>query len=262
MTTTRDAVRGVGSKLRSAFLVAAGRAAGSRNFLRSPVVRVPFALCLLAPGLAGCYSERLPPPNYRYACDGDADCPADERCIDGRCHVPCFQASAEHDCPSSEGFATCFNGVCVSTCELPREVCVGDGDNRVCDQAERQSTCTEPQLCLDLGIDFGGGGNVFGGPTDVELGICGQWCTEGSCPEGETCLAGFCVATCDPAGPDTCNTTLGLTCQDGLCRPDLDGAPSTDTDAPARRGTSMATTGPSGNDGPTSESTASEGATG
>jgi hypothetical protein len=220
------------------------------------MVRFRLALCLLAPVLAGCYSERLPPPNFRYACGGDGDCNDNERCISGLCQVPCTQANADDDCPTSDGFATCFNGVCVSSCELPAEVCEGEGENEVCERRERRGTCTKPHMCLDLGIELGGGGSFFGGVSDVDVGVCGEWCTEGSCPEGEVCVAQLCVATCDPAGPDTCNAAFGLTCQNGLCLPQLDGATASDTDLPTSDGTSMTT------DAPTSDSTASEGGSG
>jgi hypothetical protein len=116
-------------------------------------------------------------------------------------------------------------------------------------------------MCLDLGIEIGGGGGFVGGGSDVDVGVCGEWCTEGSCPEGELCVAQFCVATCDPAGPDTCNVSFGLTCQNGLCLPDLGGVPTTDTDLPTSDGTAMTTDAPT-TDAPTSDSTASEGGSG
>ena len=71
------------------------------------------------------------------------------------------------------------------------------------------------------------GGSFIGGGSDVAVGVCGEWCTEDSCPEGEVCLENFCVAMCDPAGPDTCSEAFGLTCQGGLCLPELEDPPPT-----------------------------------
>ncbi len=211
------------------------------------MVRFRLALCLLAPALAGCYSDRLPPPNFRHSCSVDGDCRSSERCISGLCQVPCTQTTAEEDCPFDDGWLACFNGVCVTACELPAETCSGEGASLTCERPERRSTCTSPHMCLDLGIEIGGGGGFIGGGSDADLGVCGEWCTENSCPEGEICLDRFCVAMCDPNGPDTCNSAFGLRCQGGLCLPPLDsgssatGAPTTDaqtTDATATEVTS------------------------
>jgi hypothetical protein len=187
------------------------------------MVRLRSAL-LLVSVLVGCYSDRQAPPNFRHACSADGDCNRLENCISGLCQRPCTQATADEDCPSEDGFATCFNGVCVTSCELPAEECSGETSTEVCERPELQTTCTNPHRCLDLGFDLGGGGSFVGGSSDVALGVCGEWCTENSCPEGEICLENFCVAECDPAGPDTCNEAFGLSCHPtlGLCLPEID----------------------------------------
>jgi hypothetical protein len=225
------------------------------------MLRSRFVLCLLTTVVAGCYSDRLPPPNFRHACGGDGDCGSAERCISGLCQVPCTQATAEDDCPSTDGFVACFNGACVGSCQLPPEVCEGEGADEVCERPERQGSCSKPQLCIDLGIDLGGGGGgFFGGGGDVDVGVCGEWCTENSCPEGEICIQQFCVATCDPTGPDTCNSSLGLSCQEGLCLPDLgESLPTTETDS-GMPTTGASTDSPTTTDAPTgTDSAASEG---
>lgn len=156
---------------------------------------------------AACYSERLPPPTYRYACSADRDCAGAERCIDDLCQVPCTQATFEEDC--GDPFVACIHGVCASTCT------VGEG------------ACPEPQTCFDLsalGVDpetvadaGGGGRGGFGAVPDGALGVCGTECEEDSCPEGEICAMGLCVVTCDPADP---NCPRGLACLEGLCLPE------------------------------------------
>ncbi len=150
-----------------------------------------------------CYSEPLPPSTYRYACEGDGDCNANESCRHGRCERPCAQLTATEDCPSEEGFLTCFNGACATTCTVG------------------SSFCTTGQECIDLGIDLGGGGNPFGGGSDAAVGICGLKCDADAnadiCPEGEICIAelGTCAVDCSQGQP----CPGGYTCFFGVCAP-------------------------------------------
>lgn len=151
---------------------------------------------------SGCYSERVPPSTYRYACDADGDCNDGEACRTGICERTCSSATAAEDCGTD--FALCFNGACASTCDV------------------EDAPCPSVQECIDLsdlGVDVGGGASPFGGST-AALGICGRMCEpgDGLCPDTETCLGGFCVTLCDPAADDECPE--GTVCSAvGLCAP-------------------------------------------
>ncbi|MEM6995556.1 MAG: hypothetical protein AAF721_33910 [Myxococcota bacterium] len=157
----------------------------------------------------GCYSEREPPPTFRYKCDGDGDCGGGEACRGGICERTCTLATAEEDCGAD--FVTCFNGACASTCEVDA------------------GSCPSVQECVDLsalGIDLGGGAsNPFGGGSSAALGICGRMCDDDNdlCPDGETCLLGFCAATCDVTVEGACSD--GFVCvPPGVCAPGDAGA--------------------------------------
>ena len=177
------------------------------------VSAVVLALGLGGAGAGACYSERLPPPTYRYACSSDGDCDDEEECRDGLCETPCTIATFEDDCGS--GFAFCFNGACSNTCEVDGDVCPGS-----------QECVSLAEFGIDLG---GGGGSPFGGGSSSELGLCGRMCEgdgAGLCPEGEACFEGFCVATCDPAAAeDEC--AEGFVCVLGFCAPDTGEFPTT-----------------------------------
>lgn len=157
-------------------------------------------LAVLAGALvaSACYSEREPPPSFRYACDADGDCAEGQSCIDGLCETPCTTENFAEVCVRNE--LVCLNGVCSSGCDLAKD------------------TCPASQECVDLGIDLGNGGSSFlGGSSDAEVGVCMRPCTEGSCADAQVCIEGFCVPTC---GPDM-SCPAGLECQSGLCLPDL-----------------------------------------
>jgi hypothetical protein len=151
--------------------------------------------------VVGCYSERATPPTYRYPCSSSEECPQDQSCIDGLCEIPCTTATFEDDCPQNGSFLTCFNGVCASGCDVEDELC---------------PTGLE---CVDLGLDVSGGGFIGGG-SDATIGVCGRMCEAGttSCPDGEICLQGFCVVTCDPnLAEPICPS--GFECTLGVCAP-------------------------------------------
>lgn len=155
---------------------------------------------LLASGLAtGCFTERLPPPAFRYACGSDTDCGMGDRCISGLCQTPCSQATFAIAC-DTRAHAACFNGTCASLCEI------AEG-----------AKCPSPQTCIDVGL-----GALS--PESAGFGICGTTCTSDTCPEGESCLEGFCVQSCDPANPAACAD--GFVCTAGFCLPGT-GAPMT-----------------------------------
>lgn len=151
----------------------------------------------------GCYSEPLPPSTYRYACEADADCNANELCRRGRCEQPCSTVEvvaasllgADQPCSIEDG-AVCQNGACANTCALGSDY------------------CSPGYTCLDIGLGSLGGGG-FGGSSDP-VGVCTVECDDELCPPGEACTEGACA-------PIDCST--GQACPDdhacffGLCMP-------------------------------------------
>ncbi|MCX4243686.1 hypothetical protein [Paraliomyxa miuraensis] len=156
-----------------------------------------------------CYSEPQPPSTYRYACNGDGDCNGDEFCRRGRCERPCTQITAANDCPFEDGYVACYNGACVSTCELD------------------QGYCPSGLECIDLGIDLGGSSSPFGGGSSAAVGICGVQCEadDDICPEGEVCVPDFGACAVDCSQGQDCPD--GYICFFGLCAPES-GFPSGD----------------------------------
>ncbi len=142
---------------------------------------------------AGCYSERLPPSYFRNSCGDDGECGETESCVSGLCQVECSMATADEDCGSpgqGSSYLACINGVCASACNLDDDPCPGS------------QSCTEvPVLTEQLGA-----------------GICMQECSADSCPEGETCILGFCATLCDPTDASSCD--IGQICEAGLCLPE------------------------------------------
>jgi hypothetical protein len=152
-----------------------------------------------------CYSEPLPPSTYRYACEADDDCTANEACRQGRCERPCTQLTSAEDCPQAEGFVACFNGACASPCAVGSKYCPSN------------------QECIDLGLDLSGGSsNPFGGGSDATIGICGIKCDAGDnadlCPEGEVCIAEFGSCAIDCSQGQECPG--GYACIFGVCAPE------------------------------------------
>ena len=195
-----------------------------------PSARPLTQAALLAGALLGpaCFTDPPPPPTFRTSCDQDQDCPKDLSCIRGLCETPCTQADSAMQCPFEDGYAGCINGACASTCPLPQD---GESD-----------PCPKPQSCVDLGIDLsgvGGGGFFGGGGSNTPTGVCTSSCSVGECPDGETCLEGFCVATCVTSG----DCTTGFACLGGLCIPDFGG--TTSGGATSGGTTSGGATGPS-----------------
>lgn len=158
------------------------------------------ALCLVCGLGLSCYSEQLPPPAFRYACDGDADCSADELCRRGLCVQPCTQVTAADDCPGG----ICFNGTCASTCSVGSDF------------------CPQGQACVDLGLNLGGdGGSPFGGGSTDPVGLCGFECdgpdNADVCPQGEVCFAELSSCVVDCSAGQTCPETYS--CLLGFCIP-------------------------------------------
>ena len=70
-----------------------------------------------------------------------------------------------------------------------------------------------------FGIEFDSGSGFITSGTPP-TGICGELCDESdpsSCPEGEACKQGFCVASC----LDSTTCQQPFTCQLGFCLPEL-----------------------------------------
>lgn len=166
--------------------------------------RSTFLITLVGAAAVGaCFGNQVSPSTFRNTCDSDSDCRDDEACIGGLCERPCTQATSADDCPSADGYAACMNGACATLCPLP--------------EGNKKDPCPSPQTCVDLGIDLGGFG--AGGGADTPMGVCTTQCTAESCPTGEACFEGFCVASCTV---DT-DCASGLVCLGGLCVPDLGG---------------------------------------
>jgi len=76
--------------------------------------------------LAGCYSERLPPPTYRFSCGSNSDCDSGrgESCIDNLCQISCTLATFSDDCPDGN-YTTYFNRVYANLCNADDPVYPG-----------------------------------------------------------------------------------------------------------------------------------------
>jgi hypothetical protein len=200
------------------------------------------ALTFLAFGLgfgAACYSERLPPPAYRYPCDADGDCAEGESCVSGLCEVRCSQATFEDDCPAAGSYLACINGLCANGCE------------------SESPACPDSTECIDLsalGVDVSGGGSnaLGGGGSTAAIGVCGRLCepNDGTCPDGEVCVLGLCAESCDPADPDACSGGLVCLAEIGVCGPAGldDGGDSAGGSGTATDGSDSAATDSAGSD--------------
>lgn len=158
--------------------------------------RCALIVVVSATSSSACFIEIARPPQFRYACASDEDCPDGESCVSALCQVPCTTATAAEACPSEAGYIGCFNGGCASLCNVGDDVCPG------------------PQTCI--GASDGSGGDA--GDEGSAVGLCGAPCSAdepSSCPEGETCAMGACVLPCVEADPDPCPD--GLVCALGVC---------------------------------------------
>jgi len=253
-----------------------------------------FIAAFVAGFAGGCFLRPVPAPGFRYACESAKDCQAldckgnaisldaaaelivgcddpevladptkgvafRQTCTAGLCSYSCSLATFETDCPSTEGFAFCFNNVCSTVC--------GAGDPATYDLDSNDGFCTSPQTCvpilvaddegnvegdgLDLG-QLGALGGAFGGALSrlpEGAGLCGtrcdardappcapgEYCTGALCipdctnPEATPCaddsicieISGFsaCVVACDPGQADACGA--GQICVPGVnvCQP-------------------------------------------
>lgn len=151
-------------------------------------------------GLAGgCFIETQPPPTFRYECSSDAECPDGHTCDGGLCQIACTLSTFSEDCPSDEGYATCFNGHCTHVCQISKD------------------RCSAPQSCIGLPIDV-----VDPEPGTApasDFGFCAEACQMGGCPDTEVCVEGVCLATCDENDPNPFPCGTAATCLGGLCIP-------------------------------------------
>lgn len=204
--------------------------------------------------VGGCYLRPAPAPGFRYSCTTAADChaldckgnaislaaadaliadcKADEviadptkgvayrqQCIQGFCEYPCELATFSTDCPGTEGFQFCFNGVCANVC--------GVGDPSTYDLDTNDDFCTSPQTCVPIGPggidseDFGALAGTFSmafkqlfKTAPDGAGFCGLRCdAHGAppCPPGEYCTGAICIADCKNDDATPC--APGSTCQ-------------------------------------------------
>jgi hypothetical protein len=243
--------------------------------------------------VGGCYLRPAPPPGFRFVCQTDDDCLAldcggkaisladaaeliegcdsvevmndpslgvgyRQSCRAGLCEYSCDLLTFKKDCPSTEGFAFCFNGACANLCGT-------DDYTKYKGYESNDDFCSEPQTCIPIAEgsidpkDFdslsgsGGGGGGGGGGASSMLpegaGFCGLRCDAPdapACPPGQHCtgalclpgcdeptatpcadgtqciaFAGYssCLTLCDPAVPDACG--VGNVCVPGLnvCQP-------------------------------------------
>lgn len=205
-----------------------------------------FIAALVAGIVGGCYLRPAPPPAFRYSCDADDDCQAldcggkaislaeaakliegcdsievmanpslgvshRQTCRAGLCEYPCELLTYQQDCPTTEGFAFCFNGACASLCGT-------DDYTKYKGYESNDDFCTAPQRCItiktaegtepDISSDVldpftgGMGGLSLNGLADG-AGFCGERCDAKDslpCPPGNYCTGALCVPGCtDPA---------------------------------------------------------------
>lgn len=210
-----------------------------------------FIAALVAGIVGGCYLRPAPPPAFRYACDEDNDCLAvdcggkaisleeaaklidgcdsvevkdnpalgvshRQTCRAGLCEYPCDILTFQTDCPSTEGFAFCFNGACAN-------LCGNDDYTKYKGLESNDDFCTDPQKCIsikapegedpDISSDVlgpftggGQGGLSLNGLADG-AGFCGVRCdAKGAlpCPGGQYCTGALCVPGCDHEDATPC----------------------------------------------------------
>ncbi len=200
-------------------------------------------IAFVAGVVGGCYLRPAPPPGFRYSCDADDDCQAldcggkaislaaaaeliegcdsaevqanpalgvayRQSCRGGLCEYPCGLLTYQQDCPTTEGFAFCFNGACASLCGT-------DDFNKYKGYESNDDFCTEPQTCIPLGPDgidpalLGSSGGGGGSSNLAEgAGFCGQRCDAKDappCPAGQYCTGALCVPGCDNPEATPCD---------------------------------------------------------
>lgn len=214
-------------------------------------MRRSFLIAAFVAGVVGgCYLRPTPPPAFRYACDADDDCLAldcggkaisleaaaklidgcdsvevksnpargvshRQSCRAGLCEYPCDLFTYQQDCPTTEGFAFCFNGACAN-------LCGADDYTNYKGYESNDDFCTEPQQCLSIKVAKGEepdiGGDIldpFTGQGSLNLngladgaGFCGQRCDASDalpCPGGQFCSGALCLPGCDKEGATPCN---------------------------------------------------------
>lgn len=127
---------------------------------------------------------------------GEFPCPPGKRCVDNFCVVdPCFNVQCP---PTAAGEAqVCLEGNCVTKCSQTtcsnNTVCRPSDGECVPDTCEYLPKCTQNELCVN-------GACI----TDPCQGV--------TCPDGQFCREGACVASCDGV-----QCGVGKECRDGTC---------------------------------------------
>ena len=210
-----------------------------------------FIAAFVAGVIGGCYLRPAPPPGFRYSCDADDDCLAldcggkaisladaanliegcdsvevkanpalgvshRQSCRAGLCEYPCDLFTYQQDCPTTEGFAFCFNGACANLCGT-------DDYTKYKGYESNDDFCTDPQSCItiktaegtdpdidpDLLASFTGsgqGGLNLGTLADG-TGFCGQRCDAKDalpCPAGQYCTGALCLPGCNEPTATPC----------------------------------------------------------
>jgi hypothetical protein len=141
------------------------------------LARASALIATFALAAAACFIEPSPAGSFRYQCASNDECSDGDSCISGLCQRPCTFATASEDCPFDDGYATCFNGACASTCDTADD------------------TCPSPLSCQTFEVPDGVDLSEFGiSGFEEGVGVCGARCTDDAdCPDVESCFEGICV---------------------------------------------------------------------
>ena len=158
-------------------------------------------------------------------CDGvtdeDAECPGRDVCLRGECREPC----EANECAGS---LVCIDGFCLDRCAAADCAAGEECEDGVCFDPCEDGDCPPPpggdDPCIDVECDpgfFCRGGDCAPSCAEVSCplgedcfdGVCiADECAEVECPEGQDCKDGECVEACADAECDPCD---GVECPPG-----------------------------------------------